>query len=931
MATYKGVEINLVPSDAMAEEAERGLAWRQEFGRGGTEVGIARARDIKNKVDLSPETIGRMTSFFARHEVDKQAEGFRPGEDGYPSNGRIAWALWGGDPGKSWAEAKAARMDSIDENDRAAPGDLEVGDFVSWDSSGGTARGRIEHIMREGVLGIPDSEFSINATPEDPAALIRIYREGSEGWEATETLVGHRFSTLRKINALRGYDERPYPNEHAARLRDPDQYERFRRENDAFGEGIDAIYGITGGTAELQAIRFDSRLFSPSAARAWLDEHDYSPIEFEEAIGEDDMTDEQRMMVTVEVEIDTDPKPEMEEPEAEADDIEDDIAMEMAPGMMLNEDRAADLSHRSMLMGAKPVDETSRRVRIAVSSEMPVERSFGVEVLDHTSSSIDLSFLGSGRAPLLLDHDPRQQIGIVEDITVDSSARVMRATVRFGRSGLAKEVFDDVVDGIRSNISVGYRVNNMVREDAADGTIFRVNDWTPLEVSVVSIPADASVGVGRSAEIPKITVVKESPMTEVNHDEMRAEFARNAKSIMDLGAKHNKRDLAEKAVADGLSVEQFRGVILDAIGTEAFASNAMVGLTVAEKRNYSLLRAINAAASNDWRKAGFERELSDEIAKRTGKDARGFYVPNDIRWSQRDVTTGIGTGTSKGGYLVGTDHRGDLFIDALREALVISSLGARMMTGLQGNVAIPKLSTRTAVAFVAEGSAPTEGAPVFAQVTMSPKTVAGYVDLSRRLMIQSDPSVEAVLRDDITRQIAGKIDEVAIEGGGSNEPVGILGTSGIGAVTIGTNGGAPTYATVVNLQREVAIDNALTGSLAYLTNSKVVSKLRQTAKQTSGVEGNFILGETNNLLGYQVAETNLVPSDLTKGSGSALSAMIFGNFNDLMIGMFSGLDIVVDTSSLSTSGGTRIAFFQDVDVAVRNAQSFAACKEIVTT
>jgi HK97 family phage major capsid protein len=850
MATYKGIEIDLVPTDAMVTEAERGLAWRQEFGRGGTEIGVARARDIKNKADLSPETIRRMTSFFARHEVDKQAEGFSPGEDGYPSNGRIAWALWGGDAGRSWAEAKASRMESIDENDRD----------------------------------------------------------------------------------LQSYEERPYPNEHAARLKDPSQYDQFRRENDAFGSGIDAIYGIKDQKSELQAIRFDAKLFSPSEAKAWLDDHEYSPILFEEATGEDDMTDEERMMVTVEVEIDTDPKPEAEDvPEEETPQVEDDMTLSMAPNFALDMDRSADLSKRSILMDAKPVDEKSRRVRIAVSSEMPVERYFGTEVLDHSASSINLEFLGSGRAPLLLDHDPSKQIGIVEDITIDGSARVMRATVRFGKSGLAKEVFDDVVDGIRSNISVGYRVNNMVQENAADGTIFRVNDWTPLEVSVVSIPADASVGVGRAADIPSITVVKENPMTEVNHDDIRSEFARNAKAIMELGAKHNKRELADKAVADGLSIEQFRGVILDAIGTEAFASNAMVGLTVAEKRNYSLLRAINAAASNDWRKAGFERELSDEIAKRTGKDARGFYVPNDIRWGQRDVTTSTGTGTSKGGYLVGTDHRGDLFIDALREALVISSLGARMMTGLQGNVAIPKLTGRTAVAFVAEGSAPTEGAPVFAQVTMSPKTVAGYVDLSRRLMIQSDPSVEAVLRDDITRQIAGKIDEVAIEGGGSNEPTGILGTSGIGAVTIGTNGGAPTYATVVNLQREVAIDNALNGSLAYLTNSKVVSKLRQTAKQSSGVEGNFILGETNNLLGYQVAETNLVPSDLTKGSGSALSAMIFGNFNDLMIGMFSGLDIVVDTSSLSTSGGTRIAFFQDVDVAVRNAQSFAACKEIVTT
>jgi HK97 family phage prohead protease len=102
--------VDLKPTEAMAEEAERGLEWRREFGRGGTEVGVARARDISNRVNLSADTVGRMVSFFARHEVDKQAEGFRPGEEGYPSNGRIAWALWGGDPGKAWAEKKQEQL-----------------------------------------------------------------------------------------------------------------------------------------------------------------------------------------------------------------------------------------------------------------------------------------------------------------------------------------------------------------------------------------------------------------------------------------------------------------------------------------------------------------------------------------------------------------------------------------------------------------------------------------------------------------------------------------------------------------------------------------------------------------------------------------------------------------------------------------------------
>lgn len=183
-----------VPTQAMAEEAQRGLDWRAEYGRGGTEVGVARARDISNRINLSNETIGRMVSFFARHEVDKEAEGFRQGEDGYPSAGRIAWALWGGDPGKSWAEREFAM---IQEN-RAAPDALNVGDFVSWNSAGGRARGRITRIERDGRLDIPETSFFVTGTEEDPAALIRLYRDG----EATDTIVGHLFSTLTRIDDI---------------------------------------------------------------------------------------------------------------------------------------------------------------------------------------------------------------------------------------------------------------------------------------------------------------------------------------------------------------------------------------------------------------------------------------------------------------------------------------------------------------------------------------------------------------------------------------------------------------------------------------------------------------------------------------------------------------------------------------------------------
>lgn len=374
------------PTSEMQEEAQRGLDWRREFGRGGTEVGIARARDIVNGKNLSLDTVKRMRSFFARHAVDKEAEGFRPGEDGYPSNGRIAWALWGGDAGEDWAEDIIGDIDdsaSSDENSmdesRAAADALKVGDFVEWNSSGGMARGQIEHIMREGTLGIPDSDFSINATPEDPAALIRIFRDG----EATETLVGHRFSTLTKIAAIRSEGARPYANEHAARIRDPRQYDSFRRRNNGGGQGVDFIFGIKDGNSEIQAIRFRTQFFTVAEARAWLKRNNFEPIQFEPA------TEDARSMQAGD---DFDMIARELEDSAMLDDEQMEPTEDQAEALELETARYSrdKIETRAMDMEDKVIDKDGRRVKIAVSSEAPVERSFGIEILDHKPGSIDL-------------------------------------------------------------------------------------------------------------------------------------------------------------------------------------------------------------------------------------------------------------------------------------------------------------------------------------------------------------------------------------------------------------------------------------------------------------------------------------------------------------------------------------------------------------
>jgi HK97 family phage major capsid protein len=212
---------------------------------------------------------------------------------------------------------------------------------------------------------------------------------------------------------------------------------------------------------------------------------------------------------------------------------------------------------------------------------------------------------------------------------------------------------------------------------------------------------------------------------------------------------------------------------------------------------------------------------------------------------------------------------------------------------------------------------------------MSPKTVGAYVDLSRKLMIQSDPSAEEIFRSDMVQQIATAIDTVAINGGGSNEPTGILQTSGIGAVNMGDNGLAPTWSSVVNLIKEVAIDNAEQGSRAFLTTPQAAAKLRSIAK-VSGTDSKMILDDKSELFGYKVIATSLVPSNLTKGSGSSLSAMIFGNFNDLVVGQW-GLDVLFDPYTGSSTGAMRVTVFLDVDVAVRHAESFAAIQDMVTT
>lgn len=591
-----------------------------------------------------------------------------------------------------------------------------------------------------------------------------------------------------------------------------------------------------------------------------------------------------------------------------------------------------------------------RRIDVAFSSEEPVRRHFGSEVLDHSPDSVRMEFFSSGRAPVLLDHNPTKQIGVIESASIDED-RVGRAVVRFGKSALASEILTDIRDGIRGNTSVGYETYDSPKDD--DG-VFRFGDWGPLELSMVSVPADQTVGVGRTNDdAPKIQIkLKEAEMPDEDKKETRAapeptvvevikeveknpdpqevlaNRAKENKEILALGAAHNRSDLASEHVGKGTSLEEFRGALLQVIGDTPLETPAGdVDMPATELEAYSLMRAIRLKAEGSPLD-GLEAEIDQEIRKNAERAPHGFYAPTNIPWGKRDLTVGSDTA---GGHLRPDDHRGDLFVEELRGRLAVIAAGATILSGLKGDLSIPAQNAATTTFWVAENGAPTEGAPTYRNIAMSPKTNAAYVDLSRRLIQQSDPQIEQLIRSEVTRGLAASLDDVAIEGGATNAPSGIIDTTGIGSIAEGTtDGGAASWATVVNLIREVARDNADVGRLAFLGSPLMVAHLMQTLRVAS-TDSRFIMDDPGNLLGFKFISTTNAPDDLTLGSGTGLSALIFGNFEDLLIGFWgNGVDILVDPFSLSTTGATRVTFFQDVDVAVRHAESFAAALDIET-
>lgn len=598
--------------------------------------------------------------------------------------------------------------------------------------------------------------------------------------------------------------------------------------------------------------------------------------------------------------------------------------------------KLGDKLDRAFAVQRDTIDTEARTVELAFSSEAPYERWWGIEILDHSHSSIDLSRLNA-HANLLCDHDIRDVVGVVESVSIGTD-RKARAVVRFGKSERAEEIFQDVVDGIRKNVSVGYMINEAVLEsfsEDAEGeseNTYRVTSWTPYEISLVSVPADIQVGVGRSTgDIP--TDQPKPPLQEIRimdpvvepkvdlekiKTDARADEQKRASEIIAIGTQFAKyagvEKLTQDAVRSGEPVGEFRAKVMEIISS-APAVTPDIGLGKNEIKTYSLMRAIKAMADQNWKTAGFERECHEAILKRSGlaeSAHNGFYVPYEVQ--KRDLTVAT---AANGGYLVATDNLGSNFIDLLRNRSVLAKMGATMLTGLVGNVTIPKQTGAATAAWLAnEASTATEAQLTLGQMALTPKNVVAYSEISRQLMLQSSPAIDALVMNDLAQVVALAIDSAGLSGSGaSGQPTGIVNTAGIGSVT----GTSIAYAGIVEFQTDVAASNALAANCGYVTTPAVAGLLkgrqRFTSTDTPLWEGNILDGTIE---GFKAMSSMQM----------AAASMLFGDFSQVVIGEWGMLEIALNPYASFTAAITGIRAIQTCDVGVRVPGAFSLATSI---
>ena len=594
------------------------------------------------------------------------------------------------------------------------------------------------------------------------------------------------------------------------------------------------------------------------------------------------------------------------------------------------------------------VDADLRTVEMGVSSEEPVYRQqFGRnEVLDHSPDSIDMGFMQSKTAPLLLGHDPDDQIEVIESFYLDESNRRTKAVARFSQSEKATEIFRDVVDGIRRNISVGYTVQQHQRDTVGGEDVQRVTRWTPLEASIVAIPADQStlVGVGRSqtetidayndvqpieteSHPEEVRITMEENYTRDTESLERDAFARGREQadersieIANLGEQFEQTAMANEAIRTGVSVTDFKSRLLEAQRNQVHVvQDDDIGLTNKETRKFSLTRWSNAQANPNDRRlqelAAFEREAVTAATEQRVYGGEGSQMPGEVyrSWAQRDINTSDDAGA------IGTEFLANGFIDALRARSSVLQAGATVLDGLNADVKIPKATSASSAGWVSsEGGNTSESEMVFSSITLSPKTAGVFTEVTGQMMAQGTGAgaigIENIIRNDILSSTTLLVDSSATGGtGSSGQPTGLNGTTGVNSESLAT-ANTLTFADAVNMESLSLADNAVFGNAGYLLTSTQVGLAKQTVKESG--QASYVM-EDGFINGHRVYISN--------NTGPAGTAYFSVDWSQLIVAYFgAGPSLLVDPYTGSASGTVRIRVIMYADIGVRVPQAF--CK-----
>jgi HK97 family phage major capsid protein len=598
--------------------------------------------------------------------------------------------------------------------------------------------------------------------------------------------------------------------------------------------------------------------------------------------------------------------------------------------------------------------ETKTTVRVSVSSETPYLRHSlwdaeqeayvkGYEVLGHKDGEIEDSRMKDGL--VIQDTHWGDQIGIIRKPEVKDGK--LGGEIEFGCGERAQEIAKDAAAGIRRNMSVGYLVGERKKVGKAeDGLpIFRVTKWTPYEASFVNVPADTQVGVGRSQENP--TAAKPLGRKHMDPEKVTYSAAEVTEAYRLASAAHMNNAEVRAMLDEGKPFGEVKEALLTKL--EAYQKELAAKTVKPDtpnrrefdegeereiKKRFDIMKAIRALCAEKGQAvgdvdAGFEREISAEIGKFRGKVAQGIYIPDFIRAAGSETLGRPPTGTldgigGNGQATIATNLMSGSLIEALRDTLVLRErCGAQVLAGLTGNIAIPKSGKLTASWISQEGGDATKTNPTFGQISATPHSLGGYVDITRQLLIQSSLDVQAFCVAELVYAIAACLEGAAFSGTGTDgQPTGLV--SQITQTAAWSN--APTFDKIVALIALARKANSYNASFRFVGDTDVWSKLATTRdyeviQNIAGSENVAVAGGATRLL--DVATDKVLGREFVESHFAPAKKLVFGDFSQLVFALWSGTDLVVDPYSNCTKGAIRIVALQDADILVRRPESFA--------